>query len=116
MFQALDAIEPKLAALEQEIPQHEPGTTDEVIQEVCGGLLRLTYSCSSPYEYDAAGGVLNSKPFGAMNDVMGVTRQNASAQRFLFIHTNFVRLCNRLVGELANIGKVIDCQMMKWGR
>ncbi len=114
VFKAVDAIEPKLAAFEAELPKQVPGTTDEIVQEVCGGLLRLAYSCSSPYEYDVAGGVLNSKPFGAMNDVIGVTRENASAQKYLFIRTGFVRLCNRLIGELANIGKAIDHQMLKW--
>ena len=114
VYQALDDIEPKLFELESEIPKHEPGTTDQIIQEVCGELLRLAYSCASPYGYDAAGGVLNSKPLGAMNDVIGVNRENASPQRFLFIRTGFIRLCNRWVGQLDAVKKMIEYQMVKW--
>ena len=112
---AIDHLLPALEKMEKEIPLHEPGTTDDIIQKVCGEMIRVAYTASSPYDFDVNGGAFTtSKLFSDLSNAIGMERDNTSPMEYLFTVTAFKRSCNRIVGQLAQVEKDLELQFLKW--
>ena len=79
--------------------------SDEILKKVAGELTRVIYTCCDPYHQDPA---LSSTPLQGLAKACGITRDNTSAEKFLFITTEFYRQRNRLVGEINRITETIN--------
>ena len=79
--------------------------SDEILKKVAGELTSVIYTCCDPYHQDPA---LSSTPLQGLAKACGITRENTSAEKFLFITTEFYRQRNRLVGEINRITETIN--------
>jgi len=109
VYPHLNRLEEKVSRLCREIERRED--TDRIVKKVAGGLIQMEYTYTSPYEYDRLAVPANFQKFRA---AMGVTPDNADAETYLFIKTDFLRQRNRVIGEMDRLIDAIDLQLMRW--
>ena len=113
-YQALDGIEAKVSALVAAMDAHPDRDRDVTYKKVAGELSRICYTGSDNYCQPLLPDRAMLQPTGGMTFVEGVTEDNAYPVEYLCVKTEFLRLRNRFVGELARLGERIDLLMGEW--
>ncbi|QRG68748.1 M28 family metallopeptidase [Brevibacillus choshinensis] len=105
IYQAIEQLRQKWQESAALLASARPDAYRRVSKRVGGGLNRLMFSYSSPYDYDHT---FPFKPFPGLHSVKDTYRSNTAAATFLFRQTRFVRQRNRLVQELHLLTAMID--------
>ena len=106
----LDELEEQLLPLCSH-PMFNTQKSDHIIKTVVGGLARITYSYSSPYEQDRARG---GGMFPGFSDAIGKNLKNTKEEDFLFLKNEFIRQKNRMRGEIDQILTAVRLQLLQW--
>lgn len=105
IYDAMEQLGEKWQTQAEALALTQPDSYRRLSKLVSGGLNRLMFSYSSPYDYDHT---FPFKPFPGLYSVKNTFRSNTTAETFLFRQTQFVRQRNRLVQELRRFITLIE--------
>lgn len=108
VFPRLAQLEKQVEALCRELEQRDD--TDAIIKKVAGGLIRMAYTYTAPYEYDR---LALPATFPKFRVAMDVTPENTDEAAYLFLKTDFLRQRNRLMDEIAYICDEIELDQLR---
>jgi aminopeptidase YwaD len=105
IYDVMELLCEKWQAYGEAFASTQPDSYRRLSKLVSGGLNRLAFSYSSPYDYDHT---FPFKPFPGLYSVKNTFRSNTTPETFLFRQTQFVRQRNRLVQELRRLTTMIE--------
>lgn len=103
VWPVMDRLAVKMEEMQQKIQAHED--TDDVVKRICGELVRLAYTASSPYHQDPA---VETGMFPGLSEAIGLSAENTCEDFYLAVQTRFVRQRNRLMDRLEKV--LEDCE------